>query len=73
MVQSGDTLAAIAFRFNSTVEDILEQNDIENANSIFVGQILIVRVNLVTPVPTEAATEEPESTPGTIATLTPTP
>ena len=73
MVQSGDTLAAIALKFNSTIEDIMEQNEIENANEIFVGQILIVRVNLVTPVPTEAETEEPESTPGTIATLTPTP
>jgi len=73
MVQSGDTLAAIALQFNSTVEDIMEQNEIENANSIFAGQILIVRVNLVTPVPTEATTEEPESTPGTISTLTPTP
>ena len=73
MVQSGDTLAAIALKFNSTIEDIMEENEIENANEIFVGQILIVRVNLVTPVPTEAVTEEPESTPGTIATLTPTP
>ena len=73
MVQSGDTLAAIALKFNSTIEDIMEENEIENANKIFVGQILIVRVNLVTPVPTEAVTEELESTPGTIATLTPTP
>ena len=74
MVQSGDTLAAIALKFNSTVEDILEQNDeLEDANSIFPGQVLIIRVNLVTPVPTTAETEAPASTPGTIATLTPTP
>ena len=78
-VQAGDSLAAIAFRFNSTVEDILEQNeDLEDANAIFAGQILIIRVNLVTPVPTEAgaaegADEQPTSDPGTIATLTPTP
>jgi LysM repeat protein len=63
MVKSGDTLAAIAFDFNSTVDDILEVNKLEDPNSIYVGQILIVRVNLVTPVPTLA---EPE------ATLTPT-
>lgn len=62
-VQSGDTLAVIAATFNSTVDDILEENELEDPNSIFVGQILVVRVNLVTPVPTLA---EPE------ATLTPT-
>ena len=78
-VQAGDSLAAIALRFNSTVEDILEQNeDLEDANAIYAGQVLIIRVNLVTPVPTEVgadadATDEPSSDPGTIATLTPTP
>jgi len=78
-VQLGDSLAAIALQFNSTVEDILEQNeDLEDANAIFAGQILIIRVNLVTPVPTEPGTadegeEAPASTPGTIATLTPSP
>ena len=77
-VLAGDSLAAIAFKFNSTVEDILEQNeDLEDANAIFAGQILIIRVNLVTPAPTEegaaAETEEPGSDPGTVATLTPTP
>jgi len=63
MVQSGDAMAFIADEFNSTVESILEENELEDPNSIFVGQILVIRVNLVTPVPTEA---EPE------ATLTPT-
>lgn len=76
-VQAGDSLAAIAIRFNSTVDDILEQNeDLEDANAIFIGQKLIIRVNLVTPVPTEPGAanegdEPPASTPGTIATLTP--
>jgi LysM repeat protein len=77
IVQPGDSLDAIAIRFNSTVEDILEQNeDLEDANAIFVGQVLIIRINLVTPVPTAvgAGTEDaPASTPGTIATLTPSP
>ena len=62
-VQSGDTLAAIAAEFNSTVDDILEENELEDPNAIFVGQILTIRVNLVTPVPTIT---EP------VATLTPT-
>lgn len=63
MVQSGDTMAVIAAEFNSTVESILEENELEDPNELFVGQILVIRVNLVTPVPT---LEEPE------ATLTPT-
>ena len=82
VVQLGDSLAAIALRFNSTVEDILEQNeDLEDANSIFAGQTLIIRVNLVTPVPTSTGQPADEgddgegtgSTPGTVATLTPAP
>ena len=62
-VQAGDTLAVIAQEFNSTVEDILEENELEDPNAIYVGQNLIIRVNLVTPVPTVT---EPA------ATLTPT-
>jgi LysM repeat protein len=52
-VQLGDSLLSIATAFNSTVEDIKEENEIENENEIFVGQVLIIQVNLVTPVPTE--------------------
>ncbi len=49
----GDTLELIAIRFFSTVESILEENeDLDNANEIFVGQIIIIRVNIATPVPT---------------------
>ena len=71
-VQTGDTLTSIALKFNSTEEAILEANEeIEDANSIFVGQVIIVPVNLVTPAPT--ATGAPLNTPGAIATLTPVP
>jgi LysM repeat protein len=48
----GDTLESIAAQFFSTVESIMEENDIENANEILVGQIIVVRVNIATPVPT---------------------
>jgi LysM repeat protein len=49
----GDTLELIAVRFFSTVESILEENeDLDNANEIFVGQIIVIRVNIATPVPT---------------------
>ena len=85
-VQLGDTVGSIALQFNSTIEDILEQNDIENENEIFPGQVLIVRVNLVTPIPSNTA-PPPTETPGpgtpsataapateaVTATLTPTP
>jgi LysM repeat protein len=55
-VQLGDSLLSIAIQFNSTVDDIKEENEIENENEIFVGQILTIPVNLVTPVPTETPT-----------------
>jgi LysM repeat protein len=48
----GDTLESIALRYYSTVESIMEENDIENANEILVGQIIMIRVNIATPVPT---------------------
>lgn len=57
-VQPGDTLAFIASEFNSTIDDILEINELEDANAIFVGQVLVIRVNLVTPVPTVTQTSE---------------
>jgi len=77
-VQPGDSLGAIALLFNSTVEDIIARNEDleEDPNSLFVGQELVVRVNLVTPVPTAEEAEdtgEAEVTPGSVSTLTPTP
>ncbi len=49
----GDTLELIAQRYFSTVESILAENDdLDNANEIFVGQIITIRVNIATPVPT---------------------
>jgi LysM repeat protein len=74
MVKSGDTLELIAARFNSTVEDILETNeDLDDPNAIYIGQVLTIRINLVTAVPTEEGTPPPASTPGSIFTLTPEP
>jgi LysM repeat protein len=59
-VQLGDTLAIIADKFNSTIDAIMEENEIENQNAIFAGQKLNIPVNLVTPVPTSTV-----GTPGT--------
>jgi LysM repeat protein len=71
-VQEGDSLIGIAIRFNSTEDAIIEANeDLENPNEIFIGQILIIPVNLVTPAPTQPP-EASDVTPGSIFTLTPT-
>jgi LysM repeat protein len=62
----GDTLELIALRFFSTFESIMEENEIDNANEILVGQIIIIRVNIATAVPT--STSRP-----TLLTPSPTP
>lgn len=44
VVQKGDTLWSIAKKYNTTVDDILQVNDIENTELIYPGQkILILR------------------------------
>jgi uncharacterized protein YkwD len=58
-VLPGDTLAGIAFKFNSLADNIIEENNIENANALQVGQILKIPVNLVTPTATLPATSTP--------------
>ena len=74
MVRPGDSLGSIAVVLRSTVEDILIYNDdLEDPNAIFPGQILIVRVNLVTPAPTDEVQPPLVNTPGSISTLTPSP
>lgn len=60
-VLPGDTVAAIAAKFNSRVDDIIAANDLEDANALLVGQILEIPVNLVT----ATATLPPTSTPVT--------
>ena len=51
-VRPGDSVAAIAAQFRSTEDAIIEENELENANAILVGQNLVIPVNLVTPEPT---------------------
>ena len=46
-VEPGDSLSAIAERFDTTVDAIMEANDIENAALIFVGQELRIRQGFV--------------------------
>lgn len=73
-VLPGDTLAGIAVKFNSITENIIEENNIEDANALQIGQVLQIPVNLVT----ATATLPPTSTPVTPtvagqAATTPTP
>jgi LysM repeat protein len=68
VVRAGDTLASIALEFNSTLEAIVEENELEDANDIQIGDRLEVPVNLVTPVPTNTLDPNPPT-----ATSTPLP
>lgn len=42
IVKSGDTLSAIARKFNTTVEALVASNGIKDKNLIYVGQILTI-------------------------------
>ena len=42
VVQQGDTLAAIAQQFGTTVEALQAANGIEDPNEIIIGQVLVI-------------------------------
>lgn len=58
-VLPGDSIAAIAAKFNSRVDDIIAENDLEDANALLVGQVLQIPVNLITATPTLPPTSTP--------------
>lgn len=64
LVELGDTLAGIAAKFNSTEDAIIKANELENANALLAGQLLLVPINLITATPTLPPTSTP---------ITPTP
>jgi LysM repeat protein len=73
-VQPGDSLSSIARRFNTTVQAIVAANNLRNADTIFVGQVLTLPggaapAPTATPAPGATAT----SAPGTTATPAPNP
>lgn len=76
VVQAGNSLGAIAAKFNSTEEEIKKANTtIDEAGNIFIGQSLVIPVNIVTPTATRPPTSTPV-TPGpgtTLPTVTLTP
>jgi len=51
-VKPGDTLGSIAIAYNSTIDAIVKENKLANANDINAGDILKIPVNIATPVPT---------------------
>jgi LysM repeat protein len=53
-VARGENLLSIARQYNTTVEAIVEENDIANPDLIFIGQVLIIPVSLA-PTPTPSA------------------
>ncbi|MFZ3150897.1 MAG: LysM peptidoglycan-binding domain-containing protein [Anaerolineaceae bacterium] len=66
IVRSGDNLQDLAVRFNSIVDRIVSEtnryrrnnnlDEIEDNNDLYIGDLLKIPVNLVTPVPTATAT-----------------
>lgn len=73
-IQQGKSLGVIAEKFLSTVDAIVKLNKLTDVNAIFMGQVIDIPVNLITPVPTARPTVTQTLGP-TIAftTLTPTP
>lgn len=70
-VQSGDTLSAIALKYNTSVEKLAEQNKISNPNLIHVGQAIEVGKNATTEeIPAEQATVTTTTTEQETATAT---
>jgi LysM repeat protein len=54
-VLAGDSLLSIALTYNSTTDEIKKENKIDNENEIYIGQVLMIPVNIVTVVPTNTA------------------
>ncbi len=72
-IQPGDTIAAIAEKFRSTEEEIINANELEDVNTIQVGQVLIVPANIVTPAPTRLPPTAPADATSTPSPVTSTP
>lgn len=62
-VQAGDTVSEIADKYNTTVEEIQNLNQLENVNLIYVGEELVVNTN------GQAATTASSEAPAATATV----
>ena len=73
VVRAGDNLYILAERYNSSVDRIFDETNkyrsannidpMEDENDIFVGDIVIIPVNIVTPAPTSTSTPTATATP----------
>jgi LysM repeat protein len=63
-VKSGETLISIAIDYDTSVEAILDANDLDSPDLIYVGQQIIVPLMPPTATPTLTPTVTPSSTPG---------
>jgi len=61
-VVSGDTLFSIAERFNSSVNAIVAENNLENANDIRAGDTLLIPSSATQPAPAATSTPGEETT-----------
>jgi LysM repeat protein len=52
----GDSIQSIAIKFNSTEDAIIEENELDDPDTIYPGQILKIPINIATPVPTSTPT-----------------
>ena len=68
-VQSGDSLSAIAETFDTTVEDILAYNDLENPDALVVGTVLTIPVEGGTGLPPTPVPVVPTTAPPPVPTL----
>ena len=64
-IQPGDSVAAIADRYGTTVEAIVAANGLADPAAIVAGQTLIIPGADSTPIPTPSPTPEPENAAGT--------
>lgn len=71
-VQSGDTLAAIARRFGTTVLALVQANNLSNPNLIFVGRELTIPGSTPRPANEPAPTNEPLPTDDPLPPASPT-
>jgi LysM repeat protein len=69
LILPGDTIASIAEEFFSTVDAIIEANDLDEPDQIEVGQYLLIPIDLITPTVAPLVSITPE----TSGTLTPSP
>ena len=72
-IQLGDTMASIAAQFNANIADIEKDNKITDPNNIKFGQVLSIKVNMVTPTKTMAPTSTPAPTKAATAAVPATP